>query len=146
MELGRTPRGKIRGWSVSQTAGRRHTHAAGPSIFEAIGARRGLLVHLGVLGLTLWAAGVLLLGDKGVLRLRALRQEETAMASENALLRQQVKETEFELKEHPGLGMERVMRERYGKSLPNEIVYQKVLVHPDTAAVSPETGPKEMGH
>ena len=37
------------------------------------------------------------------------------------------------------------MRERYRKSLPNEIVYQKVLVAPDSAAVSSDTKSKEMG-
>jgi hypothetical protein len=116
----------------------------GPSILETLGARRELLVRVGVLGLTLWAAGVLLLGDKGVLRLRALREQAMAMGSRNLALEQQLKETAFELQENAGLSMERVMRERYRKSLPNEVVYQKVVVARDSMAVPPETRLNEM--
>lgn len=146
MEPERT-RGKgIRGWSVSQGTGARRARTAGPSFLEAVGARRGFLARVGVLGLTLWAAGGLFLGEKGVMRLHAQRLEETALRAENLQLQTRIKETDFELKEHAGLSMERVMRERYRKSLPGEIVYQKVLVAPDSTALSSETKAKEMGH
>jgi hypothetical protein len=117
----------------------------GPSIIETLGAKRDFLVRVGVLGLTLWAAGVILLGDKGVLRLRALREQAVAMNSRNQAIEQQLKETNFELQEDAGLSMERVMRERYRKSLPNEVVYRKVVVRRDSVAISPETSPNEMG-
>jgi hypothetical protein len=117
----------------------------GPSILETLGARRELLIRVGVLGLTVWAAGAILVGDKGVLRLRALRGQAVAMNSQNQAIEQQLKETTFELQEDAGLSMERVMRERYRKSLPNEVVYRKVVVAHDSMAVSPETFPNEMG-
>jgi cell division protein FtsB len=112
----------------------------GPSIIETLGARRELLVRVGVLGLTVWAAGALFLGDKGVLRLRALREQAVAMNGQNQAIERQLKETTFELQEDAGLSMERVMRERYRKSLPNEVVYRKVVVSRcDSMAVSPDT-------
>ena len=139
MEFGRIPGKGIRGWSVSQGSGPHRMRVAGPSILGALGARRGLLVRVGALGLTLWAVGVLLLGDKGVLHLHAMREEAVAMTSQNQAIEQQLKETTFELQEDAGLSMERVMRERYGKSLPNEIVYRKVVVAHDSTATSPDT-------
>jgi hypothetical protein len=145
MEFGRIPGKGIRGWSVSQGSGTHRVRVTGPSIIETLGAKREFLVRVGVLGLTLWAAGVLLWGDKGVLRLRALREQAVAMDNRNQRIEQQLKETAFELREDAGLSMERVMRERYRKSLPNEVVYQKVVVARDSMAISPEIQSNEMG-
>ena len=145
MEFGRIPGKGIRGWSVSQGSGTHRVRVTGPSILEALRGRREFLVRAGVLGLTVWAGGAILMGDKGVFRLRALREQAMAMTSQNQAIEQQLKETNFELHEDAGLSMERVMRERYRKSLPNEVVYQKVVVARDSMAVSPETPPGEMG-
>jgi hypothetical protein len=146
MEPERT-RGKgIRGWSVSQGSFTRRARTAGPSFLEAIGARRGFLARAGVIVLTLWAAGGLFMGEKGVTRLHAQRAEEATLRAENTRLQEKIKETEFDLKEQAGLSMERVMRERYRKSLPNEIVFDKMLVAPDSGAASSDTKSKEMGH
>jgi cell division protein FtsB len=146
MESGRTPRKGVRGWSVSQGAGlRRATGPAGPSFLETLGARRGLLVRVGVLSLALWAGGALVLGDKGVLRLHALREQALAMSSQNQAIEQQLKDTNFELQEDAGLNMERVMRERYGKSLPNEVVYRKVVVAADSMAAAADTLASKLG-
>jgi cell division protein FtsB len=145
MEFGRVPLKGIRGWSVSQGSGRHRVRVTGPSILETLGARREFLVRVGVLSLTLWAGGAIILGDKGVLHLRALREQAMTMNSQNQALEQQLKETTFELQEDAGLSMERVMRERYRKSLPNEVVYQKVVVDRDSMAISPETFPNEKG-
>ena len=144
MEFGRMPGKGIRGWSVSQGSGRHRVRVTGPSILETLGARRELLVRVGVLGLTVWAAGAILVGDKGVFRLRALREQAAAMNGQDQAIEQQLKEADFELHEDAGLSMERVMRERYRKSLPNEVVYQKVVVARDSMAVPPETSPSEM--
>jgi len=145
MEFGRIPGKGIRGWSVSQGSGTHRVRVTGPSILETLGARREFLVRAGVLALALWAAGAILLGDKGVLHLRALREQAITMNDQNHAIEQQLKETTFELHEDAGLSMERVMRERYRKSLPNEVVYRKVVVARDSTAMSPGTFPNEMG-
>jgi hypothetical protein len=144
MEFGRTPGKGIRGWSVSQAMGTPRKREACPSILDAFGAQRETLIRVGVLGLMLWAAGALLLGERGVLRLRALREQATTMTSQNQTLEQQLRQTTFELHEDAGLSMERVMRERYGKSLPNEVVYQKVVVARDSTAAVPNAPANEM--
>jgi cell division protein FtsB len=145
MEPERT-RGKgIRGWSVSQEMVSRRARAVGPSFLEAIGSRRGFLARAVVVVLALWAGGGLILGEKGVVRLHAQHQEEAALRAEQLQLQQRLKEADFEHHEDPGLNMERVMRERYRKSLPGEIVFDKLTVPPDSTAASSDTKSPEMG-
>ena len=145
MEFGSLPGKGVRGWSVSQGSATHRVRVTGPSIIETLGTRREFLLRAGVLGLTIWAVGAIFLGDKGVLHLRVMREQAMAMNSQNQAIEQQLKETRFELQEDAGLSMERVMRERYRKSLPNEVIYQKVVVASDSAAVSPDTLFHQMG-
>jgi hypothetical protein len=131
------PRKGIRGFSVSQHTESKRMRAARTSIVEAIGGRGEFFARLGVIGLVLWGAGTIFLGDHGILNLRALRTQESVLSARNDAMLAQIKDAEFELKEDAGLSMERVMRERYRKSLPNEVVYQKVVIPRDSSSVAP---------
>jgi hypothetical protein len=77
-------------------------------------------------------AVILVLGDKGLLHLQALRAEERRLRSENQALAREHAQVLYELKEDPGLSMERVLREQYRKSLEGEIVLQAVPAAPDS--------------
>ncbi len=145
MEFGRRPGKGIRGWSVSQESGIPRARATGSALLDGLGARRQLFIRIGIAGLMLWATGILFLGDRGVVRLRSLRAQAVAMGDENRSLEDSLRQTQFELKEEAGLNMERVMRERYGKALPNEVVYhKKIVVTGDSSAVAPAGRTGEM--
>ena len=128
MDANRRPGKGIQGWSVRQQKGPLQTaHAREERNWrEILEASRPRLIRGVLIALAGWGALSFALGERGLLELRALRAEEGRLRHANGQLAQEHTQVLYELKEDPGLSMERVLREQYRKSLKNEIVLQAV--------------------
>ncbi len=123
----RSPKG-VRGWSVRQKVGA--LRAGRPRddrpLREFLATHQRFLFRTAAVLLLVWAGGTLLAGKNGFLRLQTLKTEERALAQENAKLAREHDEAQHQINEDQALARERVLREEFRKSKPNEIVIYAV--------------------
>ncbi len=82
------------------------------------------IIRVALLALAVWALYHLVGSRSGVLQLYSLSRTEAALQTRYAQMQLEYNEVIEELNEDPRLRMERVMREKYQRSLPGEIIYR----------------------
>ncbi len=82
------------------------------------------LIRVALLALAVWALYHIVGSRSGVLQLYSLSRTEAALQTRYAHMQMEYTQVTEELNEDPRLRMERVMREKYQRSLPGEIVYR----------------------
>ncbi len=82
------------------------------------------LIRIALLALAVWALYHIVGSRSGVLQLYSLSHTEAALQTRYAQMEMEYTQVTEKLNEDPRLRMERVMREKYQRSLPGEIVYR----------------------
>lgn len=82
------------------------------------------VIRVALIAIAIWAMYHIVGSRSGLLQLYSLSRTEASLQDRYAQMEEEYNQVTEEMNEDPSLRMERVMREKYQRSLPGEIVYR----------------------